>query len=122
MAERWNVYVGGVLVLLGLLGTALGILGVFRFRFVMNRMHCASVVDTLGLGLLLAGLVFLTWDLAYVPKLFAILAVWWVGSPIASHMVGRMELATDKTAREHMARSDEEELTDNMEDETGGRQ
>ena len=27
---------------------ATSILGVFRFRFVLNRMHCAALIDTLG--------------------------------------------------------------------------
>lgn len=97
---------------LGLLGLgvaviALSILGVYRFRFVMNRMHCAAVVDTLGMALILGGLMVMTGSMAYIPKLLGALALLWIGSPIASHLVGRMELATDDTAREHIIQEEE---------------
>ena len=34
--------------------------------------------------------------------LLAALVVLWVGSPIASHLVAKMEIATDETAAEHI--------------------
>lgn len=86
----------------GLLSIAFAILGVFKFRFVMNRMHCAAVIDALSLALLLIGLAFTAGDAAYLPKLALILIFQWIGSPIASHMVGRLEVDTDETIGKHM--------------------
>jgi len=80
----------------------IAVLGTFRFRFVMNRMHCAAVIDSLGLGFLFLGLMIYTWDAAYIPKLIVLLCFWWVGSPIAAHMAGKIEVETDPEVGEHV--------------------
>lgn len=85
----------------------IALLGVFRFHFVMNRMHCAAVIDSLGLGFLFAGLILYTMDLNYIPKLLLLLVFWWVGSPIAAHMAGRIEIETDPEADAHIRHIDD---------------
>ena len=94
--------IAAVLMLLGVAAGAVSILGVFRFRFVMNRMHCAAILDTLAMAGIFGGLMVAKASLAYTPKLLAALVVLWVGSPIASHLVSRMEIATDETAAQHI--------------------
>ena len=90
----------------GLLVIAIGIFGVFRFRFVLNRMHAAAVIDTLGTVLLLLGLMFAAPSLVWVPKLAALVVILWIGSPLSTHLVGRMELDTDKNANIYMREED----------------
>lgn len=85
------------------------VFGVFRFRFVLNRMHCAAIIDTLGTLFLLASLMLAANAPVYGWKLLCILLFLWIGSPIASHLVSRMELRTDRTALEHMEHSEETE-------------
>lgn len=97
-----------VLFILGITSVMIGISGVFRFRFVMNRMHCAALIDTFGLMFILAGLMVLSGSVEYIPKLLLVLVFQWVGSPIASHMVGRLEVRTDKSIGEHLAIEHEE--------------
>lgn len=94
---------------LGVLMIYLGLFGVFRFRFVLNRMHAAAIVDTLGALLLLAALAVGTGTAAYLPKLAVILAFLWISSPLSSHMVAKMELSVDKTAKQHMKQKTEGE-------------
>ena len=94
--------IAAALMLLGVAAGAVSILGVFRFRFVMNRMHCAAILDTLSMAGIFGGLMVAKASLAYTPKLLAALVVLWVGSPIASHLVSRMEIATDETAPQHI--------------------
>ena len=92
-------------VLLFALGTAaivLAIIGVYRFRFVMNRMHSAAVIDALAVLLVLAGLAVASGSMEYIPKLALVLVFLWIGSPIASHMVGRLEITTDESIRDYM--------------------
>ena len=48
-----------------------------------------------------------TGSLEYIPKLFAALVILWVGSPIASHLVGRMEIATDDSVDAHIQKEDD---------------
>lgn len=109
MTETLRFGLAALLMLCGVASSAVGILGVFRFKFVMNRMHCAAILDTLGMAGILCGLMVLTGSMAYIPKLLAALLVLWVGSPAASHLVGRMEIATDDTAGEHIVTIQEDE-------------
>ena len=76
--------------------------GVFKFTFIMNRMHCAALLDSLALFLILIGLAFAAGKPEYVPKLVLVLCVQWIGSPIAAHMVGRLEVDTNKDPAQFM--------------------
>lgn len=80
----------------------LALFGVFRFRFVMNRMQCAAMIDSLGIVCILIGLTVAVgkWDVGL--KLLAVIALLWIGSPISSHLVSRLEISTDETAAEQM--------------------
>ena len=53
------------------------------------------------------GLMVATGSMDYIPKLLVALILLWVGSPIASHLVGRMELSTDDTADSHLKKEDD---------------
>lgn len=89
------------LLLLGVLVLFTGVLGVFRFRFVLNRMHCASIGDSLGLFLVLLALMIyfgFSWETA---KLVFALIIMWLASPVAGHLVSKLEVATDPTLVEH---------------------
>ena len=86
----------------GFVSIAVSIFGVFRFRFVLNRMQAAAIIDTFGMFFITLGLMLLSWDMNYIPKLLLILCFTWVGSPIASHMVGRMEVRTEKNLSQYM--------------------
>ena len=96
-------------VLFGLAAAALvlSVTGVYKFRFVMNRMHAAAVIDAMAVFLVLAGLCFASGSLEYIPKLALVLVFLWIGSPIASHMVGRLEISTDDAIRDYMEQEDD---------------
>ena len=46
---------GAVCIAAGLIFYVIQFIGVFRFKYVLNRMHAAAIGDTLGCGLLLVG-------------------------------------------------------------------
>ncbi len=98
----------------GFISIAVSVFGVFRFRFVLNRMQAAAIIDTFGILFITAGLLLMARDRTFVPKLLLIVLVQWIGSPIASHMVGRMEVRTEKNLRKYMEIRDlrEEESRD----------
>ena len=48
---------GAFLLLFGLSIFVIEMVGVFRFKYVLNRMHAAAMGDTLGIGFSLAGLI-----------------------------------------------------------------
>ena len=111
MSEIVRIALAIISFVLGFICIGISIFGVFRFRYVLNRMQSAAIIDTLGLFFLLLGLVLISWDMGWFPKLVLILLFQWIGSPIASHMVGRMEVRTDKSLSDYMEIVDEKEKT-----------
>ena len=102
MTDTIRFLLSAALIGSGLVCILFAILGVFKFRFVMNRMHCAAIIDTLGVAFVVAGLLVSGVGMEYIPKLACILLILWVGSPIASHLVGRLEITTDEDLKQHM--------------------
>ena len=88
--------------LIGLMVMATGVLGLYRFRFALNRIHTASMCDTLGLLGLLIGLSISAGD-AWVVLKFALTMVFlWIASPTASHLIARLEATTTYRLDQHM--------------------
>ena len=90
----------------GLLVTGLGIFllqvfGVFKFKYVLNRMHAAAMGDTLGLGACLTGLILLSGFNVTSVKLALILVFLWLASPVSSHLIARLEVVTNAHLAEH---------------------
>ncbi len=85
-----------VLLLAGLILQLTALLGVNRFRFAVNRMHPAGMADTLGLLLMaLAALVYAGFGWITVKILFLV-ALFWITSPVCSHLIGRLVRETDE--------------------------
>lgn len=108
MTDILRFLLAAVLMIGGIVAAAISILGVFRFHFVMNRMHCAAILDTVAMAGILGGLMVASGSFQYIPKLLSALLVLWIGSPAASHLVGRMEIAIDETASEHLKKEEDE--------------
>lgn len=53
--EWVRFFAGAVFLLCGLGIFLIEMIGVFRFKYVLNRMHAAAMGDTLGIGFALAG-------------------------------------------------------------------
>ena len=109
----WIRFIAGV----GLLLTGLGIFvlqifGVFKFKYVLNRMHAAAMGDTLGLGASLTGLILLSGFNVTSVKLALILVFLWMASPVSSHLIARLEVVTNEHLEENC-----ELPTDKWEDE-----
>ena len=115
-SELIRFIISTVLMVLGMAAVVVAITGVFRFRFVLNRMHCAAMIDTLGVLLILCSLMVAANAPVYILKLLAVLIFIWIGSPIASHLVCRTELLTDKNVDQHMTlpQENEEDLEDDV--------
>ena len=97
---EWIRFAAGV----GLLLTGLGIFllqifGVFKFKYVLNRMHAAAMGDTLGIGISLTGLILLSGFNFTSLKMALIIVFLWLASPVSSHLISRLEVVTN----EHLA-------------------
>lgn len=84
----------------GLLFCGLGIfvvqlIGVFKFKYVLNRMHAAAMGDTLGIGISLTGLIILSGFNVTSLKMALIIVFLWLASPVSSHLIARLEVTTN---------------------------
>lgn len=85
----------------GLIIFLIEMIGVFRFKYVLNRMHAAALGDTLGIGCSLVGLMIIN-GLSFTSlKLFCVIAFLWFSSPTSSHLIARLEVATDEERKKH---------------------
>lgn len=79
------------LVLAGAFFMLTGALGLLRFPDVFTRMHAAGMTDTMGAGLILAGLCF-QGDGVTALRLLLILGFLWFTSPVSTHALARAAL------------------------------
>ena len=73
---------------------AMSTFGVFKFKYVLNRMHAAAIGDSLALFSVLAGVGVMTGLTYSTLKLVIILVFFWLTAPVSSHMIAKMEIAT----------------------------
>ena len=70
-----------LLLTLGLFALAVAIIGQYRFHYVLNRMHAASMGDSLGLLLIVTGLCISSQSGWMILKMLLIVLFFWVTSP-----------------------------------------
>ncbi len=93
--------IGGGLLLCGLGTFIIEIIGVFRFRYVLNRMHAAAIGDTLGIGFALLGLIVMSGLTFTSLKLLLVIVFLWFSSPVSSHLIARLEVSTNEESGKH---------------------
>jgi multicomponent Na+:H+ antiporter subunit G len=69
-----------------------GAVGLIRMPDVYTRMHAASVIDTLGAGLLIGGLMLQAGPGLVLLKLLFILALFFFTGPVATHALAQAAL------------------------------
>ncbi len=88
--------IGVTFILMGLLVFVLQLIGVFKFKYILNRMHAAGMGDTMGISLCLIGTMFLFgWSFTSL-KIALIVAFLWMASPVSSHLISRLEVTTNE--------------------------
>lgn len=93
--------VGAVLLLCGLGTFLVEMIGVYRFHYVLNRMHAAAMGDTLGIGFCLLGLIVMSGFQVTSLKLLLVIIFLWFSSPVSSHLIARLEVTTDEEPKLH---------------------
>lgn len=87
--------IGLILLCLGTIVFVFEVIGIFKYKFVLNRMHAAGMGDTLGIFLCLVGLICLE-GFTFTDIKFAIVVVFlWFTSPTATHLIAGLEALTD---------------------------
>ena len=91
---------GGLFVMLS------AVLGLFRFRYALSRIHAAALVDTVGILLMLCGVMVATGFTVATLKMIVVIAFLWLTSPVASHLIGRLEVVINDDLGQDMSVTD----------------
>jgi len=96
MIETLRFILCALLIGVGLIFEICAVIGVFRFHYVLNRMHAAALGDTMGILMIMAGLAVASGVNLLSLKFVLIIFLFWTASPVASHLIGRLELTTNE--------------------------
>jgi len=102
MLEWIRFALTAVLVVIGLFLMATGVIAQYRFKYVFNRMHGASMCDSLGLFLVVVAMCVSAPDFWTVVKLVLVSFFVWITSPTASHLIARLELTSNEHPENEM--------------------
>ena len=107
---EWLRFVLGIaFIVMGLLVFVIQLVGVYKFKYVLNRMHAAGMGDTMGISLCLLGAIFLFgWSFTSL-KIALITAFLWLASPVSSHLIARLEVTTNEDLEQYCKVEKEEE-------------
>ena len=103
-------------ILIGLFITITGVAGFYKLKFILNRMHAAALIDTLGLFFIVLGLIIAkgftyddgTLDVTSI-KLACVVVFLWITSPVSSHIIGEIIYLTDANTDKETVEIDVEE-------------
>lgn len=86
---------------------AIAVFGTYKFKFVLNRMHAAAMCDTFVLMLALLGVcIFYGFSMPML-KAVLIIVILWFSSPVASHLIARLEVTTNKDLKKECEMEEE---------------
>ena len=93
----WIIFgISNAFIAVGLFIACSAVLGLYRFNFVVNRMHAAAMIDSFALLLAMIGVaVAYGFSFATVKVVLIVLLIW-VASPVSGHLIARLEVTTDK--------------------------
>lgn len=95
-----------LLTLFGLFVLVSAVLGLFRFRNALNRLHAAALVDTLAVLTILAGLALANGFTPVSLKLLAVVVFLWLTSPVSSHLIGLLEVTVNDSLEKDVSVED----------------
>lgn len=81
-----------ILTVLGLGCLVTGVVGVYRFKYALNRIHAGALLDTVGILLMLLGIICATGLNVTSAKILVVIVFLWLTSPVSGHLIGRLEV------------------------------
>ena len=88
--------IGLVFLLGGILIYIFEIIGIIKYKYLLNRMHAAGMGDTLGIFMCLFGLILISGINYTSAKIALVIFFLWFASPTASHLISKLEVDTDE--------------------------
>lgn len=114
---NWLRFIAGVgLLFVGLCFFITEMIGIFKFKYVLNRMHAAGMGDTIGLSVSLLGTMILSGFNFTTLKMGLIIVFLWMASPVASHLIARLEVTTNEELDKYCKLPKESAVTEGEEE------
>ena len=101
---------GTIFLVIGILFFIVEIFGVLHFCYVLNRMHAAAMGDTLGISMSLIGLMIFSGFNFTTLKMAFIVIFLWCASPVASHLIARLEVTTNEELEKYCEVEEDERI------------
>ncbi len=115
MLEWIRFFIVAFLLIFGLCIFAAEVIGVYRFGFVMNRIHAAGMGDSLGILSVTLAMALSRGFTMDIMKMALILVFMWFTSPASTHFLSQVEYYTNPHLYHHVSRRmTEEELTEEI--------
>lgn len=93
--EWLRFLIAAALLVFGVVIVCIATYGIFKFKYVLNRMHAAAMCDTFALMFSMLGAAVLHGLSFTTLKLILIIVFLWFASPVASHLIARLEVTTN---------------------------
>ncbi len=109
MTLAWiRFFITAALVIFSLICFAGAVLGVWRFGYVLNRIHAAGIGDTLALCSMILALMINAGFSMDTLKLLILVVFMWMTSPTSSHFLSQIEYFTNPSLYGHVEREGED--------------
>ena len=95
-----RLIVGAVLIIIGVAIFFIQLIGVFKLKDILSRMHAAAMGDTIGIASTLLGVIVHTGFNVTSLKVALIIVFLWMASPVSSHLISRLEVVTNENLEE----------------------
>ena len=93
---QWvRFWISAVLMAGGLMAFVTSMVGIYRFHYILNRIHVAAKCDTMGILLTLLPLMVISGLNFTTLKLLLIIVFMWMSNPVSSHLIAHLEAETN---------------------------
>ncbi len=109
----WIVFfITAALLLSALLCFTAAVIGVYRFGFILNRIHSSGIGDSLGFLCAISAVIIATGLKMDSLKLMLLILFMWFTSPVSSHFLSQVEYYTNEHLYRYTDRIIKEESKD----------
>lgn len=82
-------YLAVTLIVLGIISILVGIAGIYRFPDALTRIHASSLIDNIGMILVLLGIALLQPHMVHSFKILFMIGIIFLLSPVSSHAIAK---------------------------------
>lgn len=100
--EIFRFVLAAIFIVSGLLLFGIATMGLYRLKYILNRVHASAKCDTLAGVLVLTGICIITGLSFTTLKIIAIAAFIWLTNPVSVFMISRAEVNTNPKLKDEV--------------------